>query len=192
MRRPAISSAEPFDGFAAVYWDSLEALQAAREGGTDYGAVSEDEKLFIDPSRSLTCLTEERVIVEVEGVSPHVMVECHRHRPDLDRAIFQESWFTIHGGYGRDIYNQGLMSGFIQNHVISHEVEENTLKALGLDDDTFDGIGMAYFESMAKFQQMASMAVVYDESFEAEEHWDDHKQMVSVLTKRRTIKSIVR
>ncbi|MBW2216233.1 MAG: EthD domain-containing protein [Deltaproteobacteria bacterium] len=192
MDRPALSSTEPFDGVAAVCWDSLEALKAEMENGTAYQAVLEDEKLFIDHSRSITCLTEERVPVEVEGSSPLVMVECHRHRPDLDRLTFQESWNNIHGDYGQDIYNQGLMSGFVQNNVISHQVEKNTLKTLGIDVDTYDGIGMAYFESMAKLRKMNSLTVVYEESFEAEESFDDHDQMVSLLTMRYPVKEIVR
>ena len=191
MGRPALGSTEPFDGIAAVWWDSLEALKAEMESGAAYQAVLEDEKLFIDHSRSITCLTEERVPVEVEGTSPIVMVECHQHRPDLDRLTFQESWNNIHGGYGRDIYDMGLMSGFVQNNVISHQVDENTLKTLGIDLDTYDGIGMAHFESMAKLKKMNSLTVV-GESFEAENSWDDHDRMVSLLTMRYPVKEIVR
>ena len=192
MARPALSSAEPFDGFAAACWDSLGALQAEMEEGTDYRAVLEDEKLFIDDTRSVTCLTQEQVIVEVEGSAPYVLVECHRHRPDLDRATFQDSWLNVHGAYGRDIYAQGLMSGFIQNHVVSHEADADMLNALNIDLDTFDGVGMAYFQSMAKFKKMASLPVVKDESFQAEDDFDDHERMVSVLTRRHEIRNIVR
>ena len=34
MGRPALSSTEPFDGIAAVWWDSLEALKTEMESGT--------------------------------------------------------------------------------------------------------------------------------------------------------------
>jgi len=192
MERPELSSAQPFDGFGAACWDSLDAYQTEMEKGSDFKAVLEDEKLFVDHTRSITCLTQERIIVEVEGVSPYVLVECHRHRPDLDRATFQNSWLNIHGAYGRDIYAQGLMSGFVQNHVVSHETDQDTLKTLGIDLDTFDGIGMAYFESMAKFKKMVSLPVVKDESFQAEDDFDDHERMLSVLTKRHAVKNIVR
>jgi hypothetical protein len=192
MARPKVSGVKPFDGFAAWCWDTLEALREEMKQGGDYRDVLEDEALFIDHSRSLICLTEERVIVEVEGLPPYVLIECHRHRPDLSREVFQNSWFNIHGGYGRSIHAQGLMSGFIQNHVVSHKAEVELLKEIGIDTDTFDGIGMAYFESIAKFKRMISLPVVKDEAFDAEDDFDDHERMVSVLAVRHPIKSIVR
>ncbi len=52
-----------FDGAAELWWDSLDALRAARRT-PEAQAAMEDEKNFIDHSRSFSFVTEEEPIVE--------------------------------------------------------------------------------------------------------------------------------
>jgi hypothetical protein len=191
MTRPALSSVEPYDGFAVTCWDSLEVAQDEIGKGSDFMAVLEDQKLFIDHTRLVTCMMQEHVIVEPEGSSPYVLVECHRHRPDLNRAVFQESWLKVHGGFGRRIHALGLMSGFIQNHTLSDEGDIDMFKTIGIDQKAWDGIGMAYFESIAQFKAMATLPMVTEEAFKAENNFDDHESLVSVLTRRHVMKNII-
>lgn len=51
-----------FDGAAELWWDSLDALRAARRTPEALAAM-EDEKNFIDHSRSFSFVTEEKPIV---------------------------------------------------------------------------------------------------------------------------------
>jgi len=58
---------EPYDGAAALWWGSLEDLAAGAsspEGGTAAQELLEDEKNFIDFSRSSIFFCEEHVVVD--------------------------------------------------------------------------------------------------------------------------------
>lgn len=192
MARPAIGQAEPYDGFAVTCWDNLQALAADLKEGTVFWEAREDEKRFVDHRRSVTCVAQEHVIVEPQGACPYVLVECHRHRAGQNRAAFQESWLRIHGDFGRRIGATGLMSGYIQNHVVSCDEEEHLANALGIVQNTWDGIGMAYYDTIAQFKASMTLPDVIEEAFTAENHFTDHERLVSVLTRRHVIKSIVR
>ena len=60
-------TAEPYDGLAEVWWDSLDALLAAAASEAGQSAnetLTEDESRFIDFERSSFFITEEHTIVE--------------------------------------------------------------------------------------------------------------------------------
>ena len=60
---------EPYDGVAEVWWDSLEELaqaMATPEGAEAGQALLEDERRFIDLSRSPLWLAQEHAIIETE------------------------------------------------------------------------------------------------------------------------------
>lgn len=191
MSRQALSETEPFDGFEATWWDSFESFQRATAEDSDWAAVRADRNHFVDASRSTTCLVDEQIITEPEGLAECVLVECHSHPPCSRRQLFQVSWLRIHGDFGRRIQAMGVMSGYIQNHVVS-DVDPIACMALGLEQDRYDGIGMAYFESLPILQSMAKMPVVTDEAFRAEHAFTDPKHLVSLLARRRTIKTLIR
>ncbi len=191
MARNALSNTEPFDGFEAWWWDSLDSLQCARAEDSDYITAIADRKHFVDGARSLTCLVEEHVITEPEGKSESVLIECHHHPPGRSRQAFQESWLRIHGAFGRRIQSMGMMSGYLQNHVVSN-LPSGTCAELGFDQDRYDGIGMAYFESVSILQATASLPVVTEEAFRAEHDFTDPDYLVSLLAHRRVVKTLVR
>jgi hypothetical protein len=67
MARPRGTPAEIYDGYAQVWWDGVEAMRAAMETpeGREAGRVLiEDEKTFVDLSRSPIWLGEEKPIFE--------------------------------------------------------------------------------------------------------------------------------
>ncbi len=189
MNRPAVGREEPHDGFAASWWDGEAEIRQALEGDSRLCKALEDLKTFTDPGRSLTVLTVEHVITEVEGQARCVLVEAHRHGPSGTRAHFQQSWLTIHGGFGRRIQAMGVMSGYLQNHVV--EASDELVRIFGLDRETCDGVGMAYYESAAILRWMSSLPVVL-EAFKEEVKFTDHQKLVSALTRRHAIKSLVR
>lgn len=63
--------AEPFDGIAELYFDSVDALVASLSD-TEVQAASvalvEDEHRFIDVARSPIWISEEHVVLDVSGV----------------------------------------------------------------------------------------------------------------------------
>jgi uncharacterized protein (TIGR02118 family) len=65
---------EPFDGVAEIYWESLDDLAevlASAEGRELGLLLLEDEKRFIDLSRSPLWLAEEQVVIEsAESFAP--------------------------------------------------------------------------------------------------------------------------
>jgi hypothetical protein len=57
---------EPFDGVVEIWWDSIETLLEAAmtpEGGKAHMDLVEDEKNFIDFSRSAMWFVEEEVFI---------------------------------------------------------------------------------------------------------------------------------
>jgi|SRR5687767_4667349 uncharacterized protein (TIGR02118 family) len=59
-------TAEPYDGFAELWWDDADALAAATatpEGQAAGAALFEDERRFIDHARSSIALCREHAIV---------------------------------------------------------------------------------------------------------------------------------
>lgn len=193
MAQAGVSSIEPYDGAAVAWWDDLESMQKDMTKSPHVAAALEDEKHFIDHSRSVAFLTREQVIVEPEGKVPYVLVECLRRRSDIDRQEYQKRW-TDHARIGRQAHEMGLLMGYIQNHTIL-EGEAGGLEGLeelGTNPDAWDGVTTAYFESIAKFKALVASPLASEESYEDESTFIDHSQSANMLTRRHVIKDIIR
>jgi hypothetical protein len=81
------------------------------------------------------------------------------------------------------------MSGFVQNNVYNPSPETDEL---GLDQASFDGIGFAYYHSMAQLTACISLPIVTERAFKAEDGFTDQKKMGSVLTRRVMLRPIAR
>jgi uncharacterized protein (TIGR02118 family) len=190
MSRPKMGDAEPFDGFEVTYWDSVEKLREIVRSDADYARARDDRKNFIDLSRSFTALVDEKVIIELDAPSAYALVECHGHRPGQTRADFHNSWLTVHGDFGRKIYESGLMPGYIQNQIV--DMDPALARELSLDQVTFDGVGMAYYESAAQLVACASLPIVTKDAYQAEDHFTDQKRLASVFTRRNVLRCATR
>lgn len=190
MSRKKVGSEPPFDGFEVTYWDSVEKLRAIVQSDHDYARARDDRKNFIDIERSFTALVEEKVIIELDSPSTYALVECHSHRPGQTRADFQSSWLNVHGDFGRKIYESGLMPGYIQNQIV--DMDPELARELALDQTTFDGVGMAYYESAAQLIACASLPIVTREAFKAEDDFTDQKRLGSVFARRHVRRSATR
>lgn len=189
MSRKKIGGDTPFDGFAVCYWDSLDALRSVM-ASPEYAAVANDFQYFLDRTRSFTCLVDEKVIVDLDHPCPYALVECHSHRPNQTRADFHRSWLTVHGDFGRKIYKTGLMPGYIQNQVVTMDKAE--ADPLGFDQETFDGIGFAFYDSAVQLIACASLPIVTREAFQAEDNFTDQKRLGSVLARRVVLRTAAR
>ncbi len=190
MSRKKVGAEPPFDGFEVTCWDSLEELRAIVRSDPDYVVARDDWKYFIDTTRSFTALVDEKVIIELDHPSAYALVECHSHRPGQTRADFHHSWLTVHGDFGRQIYKSGLMPGYIQNQIV--DMNKDLARELALDQETFDGVGMAYYESAAQLVACASLPIVTQEAFKAEDGFTDQKRLGSVFARRHVLLSATR
>jgi hypothetical protein len=149
----------------------------------------EDEKLFIDHSRSTVCVTQEQVIVEPQGSVPYVLIECLRRRSDLDKSSFQKRWLE-HAKIGRRAHEAGLLMGYIQNHTLLGE--DGGVKGFVATEEPFDGVVTAYFDSVVRFRALVESPLAADESFEDEKAFIDHSQTTYALTRRHVFKDLIR
>jgi uncharacterized protein (TIGR02118 family) len=189
MAQAGTSTVDPYDGLSIAWWDSAESLGADMGGSPAMEAAMDDQRKFVDHSRSVTCLTREEVIVEPVGSVPYVLIECLRRRTELDRTAFQAAWLR-HADIGRRANEQGLLAGYIQNHTLLGDA--GRVKGLGCDDEPWDGIVTAYVDSVATFKALVSSPLAAEESFEDERKFIDHSRSVDMLTRRHVIVDVAR
>ncbi len=182
--------AQPYDGMAAAWFASPEALKQSMSS-EEVAAALEDEKLFIDHSRSTAVLCDEHIIVEPEPAAPIVLIECLARPAGVDRAFFSRRWL-VHGEIGRKANARGLLQGYIQNHALPEGDERVAeLAELGAGQG-WDGIVTAYFHSVAVAKTLFADPLASEESFEDEKEFIDHSKGQYMLTRRHVIKDLVR
>ena len=163
MAQAGVSKVEPFDGVAIAWFDSLEAMRKDLTGDTAVAEALEDEKHFIDHSRTAACVAEEHVVVEPVGKGNYVLLEILRRRPDIDRKKFSDLW-KHHAHIGLRAHEMGLLMGYIQNHTLLGD--DGAVPGLGDGNEPFDGVVTAYFDSIAKFKALVMSPLASQESFE--------------------------
>jgi hypothetical protein len=84
----------------------------------------------------------------------------------------------------------GLLMGYIQNHTLIGDA--GRVPGLGSDQEPWDGVVTAYFDSVAKFKALVTSPLASQESFEDEKKFIDHSRSVDLLTRRHLIKDLVR
>lgn len=177
------ATVEPYDGASIIWWDDHAAMAKDLASAPEVAAAAEDEKYFLDVSRSVACLTEERVIVEPNSDLPYVLIECLRRQPSIDRAAFLDQWHH-HAAIGRRANAMGLLMGYIQNCALPES------ESGGPED--WDGIVTAYFESVAKLKALLTSPLASEESYEDERKFIDHTQSSYLVARRHVIKDVIR
>lgn len=177
------ATVEPYDGASIIWWDDVQTMEDDLANSPEVTAAAEDEKYFIDVGRSVACLTEERVIVEPNSDLPIVLIECLRRQPTIDRADFLEQWHH-HASIGRRAHAAGLLMGYIQNCALP-EGETS-------EDEDWDGIVTAYFESVAKLKALLTSPLASEESYEEEQKFIDHTQSSYLVARPHVIKDVTR
>jgi hypothetical protein len=189
MAQAGVSKVEPFDGVAIAWFDDLESLHADVSGNSAVRDAMEDERHFIDHSRTSACVAEEHIVVEPVGKGNYVLLEVLRRRPDIDRQRFSELW-KHHAHIGLRAHEMGLLMGYVQNHTLIGS--EGAVSGLGDGKEPFDGVVTAYFDSVAKFKALVMSPLASQESYEDEKKFIDHAQSVDMLTRRHVIKDLIR
>ena len=189
MAQAGASSVDTYDGISIAWFDSMDALRLEMQSNPVVAAALEDEKHFIDHSRSTACITDEKVVVEPVAPGNIVLIECLRRRKDIDRARFSELW-SHHAHIGQRAHDMGLLMGYIQNHALIGDAAR--VSGLGNDEEPWDGIVTAYFDSVAKFKALVASPLASQESYEDEKKFIDHSRSVDLLTRRYVVKDLVR
>ena len=189
LKQAGASAVETYDGLAISWFDSLEALQAELTKNPIVAAALEDEKYFIDHSRSTAMIVDERVVVEPVGPGNIVLVECLRRRSDIDRQLFSERW-SHHQKIGHKAHELGLLMGYIQNHTLIGDGAR--VPGLGNNDEPWDGVVTAFFHSIAMFKALAAHPLAHQESFKDEQTFIDHSKSVDFMARRYVIKDVIR
>jgi len=189
MAQAGVSTVEPFDGIAMAWWDSLESMRELLDGNPLVAEALADEKLFIDHSRSVACVTEEHVVVEPQSHTPIVLIECLQRRSDISREKFREHWRN-HEHIGRRAHEMGLLMGYIQNDTLLGDA--GRVAGLGSGQEPFDGIVAAYFHSVTAFKALVASPLASQESYEDEKKFIDHSRSVDMLARRHVIRDVVR
>jgi hypothetical protein len=189
MAQAGVSQVEPFDGVAMAWFDDLKSLREDVSGNSVVAEALEDEKHFINPTRTTACVTEEHVVVEPVGKGQYVLLECLKRRSDIDRKRFSELW-KHHAHIGKRAHEMGLLMGYIQNHTLLGA--DGAVPGLGDGKEPFDGVVSAYFDSVAKFKALVMSPLASQESYEDEKKFIDHTQSVDMLTRRHVIKDLIR
>lgn len=168
----------PADGVTEVWWDSLEAMQAAYatpEGAEAGQILRADEERFIDFSGSSVFLTEEHEIFDRtggKGPGPEAVKVTYllARRPEMSVAQCHATWLKDHGPLVKSHAERLLMARYVQSHAIAPDVNEGFRQAGGYIQP-FEGITEVWVRSLADLeasgqtaeQQAAAMELVEDE-----------------------------
>jgi len=147
--RPGMEA--PYDGVASLWWDSLDRFMAAAatpEGLAAAQELLEDERKFIDLSRSALWLSmevpqinpmpENGIVARTESAIVKA-VYALRRLPGMSREACQRHWLMNHGGLAR---TYGAAMGFlryIQSHTIEDAMNEALRETRGARE-TYDGL----------------------------------------------------
>jgi hypothetical protein len=189
MAQAGASGVPTYDGIMMGWFDSLEAMQAELTKNPVVTEALEDEKYFIDHTRSTAFLSDEKVVVEPVPPGNIVLLECLRKRNDMDRKKFSEHW-VHHQHIGKRAHEElGLLMGYIQNHTL---IGDAAKVAIANNEEPWDGIVEAFFHSVATFKALVAHPLAYQESYNDEKAFIDHSQSVDLLARRHVIKDIIR
>lgn len=164
------------DGLTEVWWDSLEAFQAAyaTPQGQESGRIlAEDEARFIDFARSAVFLTQEHLIFDHtrgKGPKPGAPKATYllTRRDDLTQAQCHETWLRDHGPLVASFAGPLRMAKYVQSHTIAPEINAGFRAGRGYEPP-LDGITEVWTDPDApavgtpEEARDAAMALVEDE-----------------------------
>jgi hypothetical protein len=176
--RSARGMLPPVDGITEVWWDSVEAMQAAyaTQAGAESGRVlAEDEAKFIDFEKSCVFLTEEHEIFDRtggRGPGPDAVKVTYllARKEGLSPAECHKAWLADHGPLVASFAETLHMAKYVQSHAIAPEVNAG-FQASRNYEPPLDGITEVWVNSLAELDRggateagrRASAALVEDE-----------------------------
>lgn len=143
---PTPSGREPYDGIASVWFDDVATLKRVLDGAMVEAGI--DEARFIDHDRSRAVLADDHVVVEPDAPAPVVLAEFLARADGTSSAEFAAAWAERDEAI-RAQYSDGLLQGYIRSVVRTDPAGgTDAFDALGDPQESWDGVGMAYFDSV--------------------------------------------
>jgi len=150
------SGRAPYDGVASVWFDDAATLKRILDGAMVEAGI--DEARFIDHDRSRAVLADDRVVVEPDAPAPVVLAEFLARPEGASAAEFAAAW-AAHGDAVRAQYGDGLLQGYVQSVVRTDPAGGTAaFDALGDPEERWDGVGMAYFDSVVAARRYIAAA----------------------------------
>ena len=152
---------EPYDGVAELWWDSVEELfpENPTPERQEVGEILlEDEKNFIDLSRSPIFLMEEHVVIDDVPEAPlsdkpNPLVKqiiCGHRLPNVSREEYQRRWRENHGPLVQKHKEAMRIRRYIQCHTKYEEYNEVIRERGNLVGDC-DGAAVLWYDSVEDF-----------------------------------------
>jgi len=174
---------EPYDGMAQLWWsdrDELEASGATAEGRRAAKELIEDERRFIDHSRSSLWLAREHVFIEREpGItagegSPVVKMSFgFRRLPGLSLEDCQGYWRDVHGQRVLQQADEFPLRRYAQSHTIQDPLNDALRRSRGTMEP-FDGVA----EMWGVLEELAVAAATPEGQRAAEEFLADERRFI--------------
>jgi uncharacterized protein (TIGR02118 family) len=158
----------PADGIAEMWWDSLEAMQAAfatPEGQEASRLAGEDEARFLDSRSSHGFMTEEHVIYDDTAARPlgsapvKVAYVLHR-RAGMERAACHHTWLHDHGPLVNSFAPVTAMRRYVQSHTITPQLAHSLTDGRDLAPDP-DGLTEAWLDSIDDLARTPTPAALH-------------------------------
>jgi len=133
---------EAYDGYSVACWSEIAVLEAAlatEAGQAAWNAIFEDEKEFIDHSRSMLAFGTDHAVINPRGkliASEDSELVRGAYFPEglpgIERGELHRHWIAIHGGLTHDLSTHSPNKRYFQVHSVEHAVAEDMRKARGM------------------------------------------------------------
>jgi len=195
-QRKASGRPEWFDGVAELWWKSLEEFAPAQPTPARQKSnfeLDQDERKFIDLSRSPVWLSEEFPFVEEipedqDCAKPSLrikLVYCLRRLPSLSLDDFQGYWRTNHGPLVRSVANAIGTRRYVQCHTRYDQIND-MMRAPEDRPQRYDGVAELWWDSTeSRRPQVIPPERLQANTllFEDEKRFIDHSQSPVFLTR---------
>lgn len=142
MKDTRPTKVDSFDGVAEIWVDPARAEGTADQQREAGRVLFDDERTFIDHSRSPIWTAEEDVLLEgpKEGVRITALL---KRKPGTTRQQFRAHWHDIHGPWALRHPEVWGFTHYVQNHA-PLDAEANPLAAMRGAPEPFDGVSEIY------------------------------------------------
>jgi hypothetical protein len=183
LLRAGRGEVEPYDGMAQLWWrdrDDLEATTTTPEGRKAARELLQDERRFIDHSRSAIWLAKEHVFIDrTPGVvaaeeSPVVKMSfVFRRLPGMSRQECHKYWRDAHGGMLLRQAADFPLRRYLQAHTIEDPLNE-VLRASRGGMEPYDGVA----EMWGVLDELAAAAATPEGQRAADEFLEDERRFI--------------
>jgi len=167
----------PYDGIAEIWVESVDVFRAWA-GSREYEALEQDEKNFIDRSKTVLILTQEHVIKEGPVSSSSLKnVEFIARKSDMLVDEFQAYWRNVHGPIASEI---AMISRYVQSHTLPAAYRDGRRPLI-------DGCAITWFDNIDAMRRSAGSAAYERTRADESNFINTTKEVPFIITKEHII-----